>query len=369
LNITVFLPSLAGAGAERVMVSLANGFSSHGHQVSVVLAESDGPMGKGLNERVGVTVLGSQNVAFSLFRFSSYLKANQPDVILSALYVPNLIALMAVRLFGLRIPVIATEHSSLSSVLETRSTVRRWLLKHLVRKLYPKAAKVVCVSPGIVQEMAMLYRGAEKNATTIANPIDVTAIQKHVAQVANRALTEPKILCVGRLVKLKRFDDVIRAFSAVRESIACKLEIVGDGPERENLETLCNELGLRDEVSFTGFLPDPYSNLADASIVVVSSEIEGFGNVIVEALALGVQVVATDCPHGPRFILEDAHLGRLVPVGDVDALAQAILDTLDHPVATPEQLKARAAYFDAGVAVDAYLELIEQVTSSARQSR
>jgi len=138
-------------------------------------------------------------------------------------------------------------------------------------------------------------------------------------------------LSIGRLTKAKNYSTLIEAFAKVRQQRDVRLAILGNGEERPSLEGLVRRLGLENDVWLPGFVDPPYPYLARASVFVQSSIWEGFPTVIVEALAFGVPVVSTDCPSGPREILENGRFGELVPVGDVEALADAIRRALDVP--------------------------------------
>jgi glycosyltransferase involved in cell wall biosynthesis len=170
----------------------------------------------------------------------------------------------------------------------------------------------------------------------------------------------PVILAVGRLTKAKDYPTLFRAFSLVRQVRPAKLLILGEGEERSNLERLAIELGIQNDVSMPGFVDNPFAFMAKASVFVLSSAWEGFGNVLVEALACGCPVVATDCRSGPREILDNGRYGRLVPVGDHEALAKAILETLDNPdfPADRQTRLQRAMEFSIDAAVDKYLKVL-----------
>ena len=166
----------------------------------------------------------------------------------------------------------------------------------------------------------------------------------------------PVILGVGRLTQAKDFPTLIRAFALVRKKHPARLMILGEGEERSKLETLVQELGLEKEVSLPGFVDNPYKYMKRAAVFVLSSKWEGFGNVLVEAMALGTPVVSTNCPSGPAEILENGRWGRLVPVGDVYALAEAIIETLDeehHP-----DVANRAKDFAVELAVEKYINVL-----------
>jgi glycosyltransferase involved in cell wall biosynthesis len=170
----------------------------------------------------------------------------------------------------------------------------------------------------------------------------------------------PVILAVGRLTKAKDYPTLFRAFSLVRQVRPAKLLVLGEGEERSNLERLAIELGIQNDVSMSGFVDNPFAFMAKASVFVLSSAWEGFGNVLVEALACGCPVVATDCPSGPREILDNGRYGRLVPVGDHEALAKAILETLDNPdfPADRQTRLQRAMEFSVDVAIDRYMKVL-----------
>ncbi len=155
---------------------------------------------------------------------------------------------------------------------------------------------------------------------------------------------------------VKNHSLLLRAFAKLERPDA-RLMFVGDGAGRDALLALACELGVADRVILAGFLSDPTPFYQTADLFALSSNYEGFGNVIVEAMASGTPVVSTDCPSGPGEILEGGKHGRLVPVGDVDAMASAIAAALEEP-APSEQLKARAADFHPAKAAKAYLDLM-----------
>jgi glycosyltransferase involved in cell wall biosynthesis len=167
----------------------------------------------------------------------------------------------------------------------------------------------------------------------------------------------PVILGVGRLTRQKDFPTLIRAFAEVRRRRPARLIILGEGEDRPELEALIGELGLADHVALPGFRDNAMAYLAGSALFVLSSAWEGLPTVLIEALAAGARVVSTDCPSGPREILQDGRLGVLVPVGDAPALARAMANALDGPASTvpPDALTP----FTLDAAVDNYLRLIQ----------
>lgn len=351
------------------MVTLANGFAEHGFKVTMLLGEQAGPFRADLLPKVNVVVFGHRHVSRAIFSLALYLRRHNFDVVLSALYLANLTTLAAARISACSVPIITSEHSSLAIILASRSRIRRVTLKALIRLLYPRASRFVAVSPGVGEDIFDLLACSPSKIKTIPNPIDISAVRNFAKAEKKPSQKEPLILAVGRLESVKRFDDLLQAFRLVLDEMPCQLEILGEGPERNHLVSLRDHLGLKNHVVMQGFSKNPFPRMRQASVLVVSSERESFSNVLIEAMALGTAIVSTDCPHGPRYILEDGRWGRLVPVGDVGALAEAIINTIKTPVVTPAELKVRAEDFDEEKALNAYLSLFDEVYAESRQSR
>jgi len=231
-------------------------------------------------------------------------------------------------------------------------------------RLYPQAHNIVAVSQGVAEDLSTLIQLSPDRVTVIYNPV----ITPNLLEQALAPLTHPwfereqppVILGAGRLSLQKDFPTLLRAFALVRQHRPARLVILGEGEERANLERLAIELGIQNDVSMPGFVDNPFAFMAKASVFVLSSAWEGFGNVLVEALACGCPVVATDCRSGPREILDNGRYGRLVPVGDHEALAKAILETLDNPdfPADRQTRIQRAMEFSVDAAVDKYLKVL-----------
>jgi glycosyltransferase involved in cell wall biosynthesis len=167
----------------------------------------------------------------------------------------------------------------------------------------------------------------------------------------------PIIVGAGRLTPEKDFPTLIRAFGRVRQDRHCRLMILGEGPLQTELESLIAELGLAASVSLPGFCPNPFAYMNRASLFVMSSAWEGSGNVLVEALALGIPSVSTDCPYGPRETLADGKYGPLVRVGDHEALASAMLQTLDNPLPS-DFLRQAVTEFTIEYSAQRYLDVL-----------
>jgi glycosyltransferase involved in cell wall biosynthesis len=223
---------------------------------------------------------------------------------------------------------------------------------------YRWADQVIGISRGSADDLIELLYVPEKQIVVIHNPID----SGRVSELASRPSNEAKrggafILGAGRLEPEKDFPTLMRAFARVRRSRQVDLTILGEGKERGRLELLAKELGVQDAVSMPGFTNNPFAYMKASSTFVMSSKREGFGNVLVEAMACGTPVVATDCQSGPGEILEGGRWGRLVPVGDDEAMADAILKTLEEPT-NREALQERAQAFSPERIVPQYLDVL-----------
>lgn len=328
-HIALFVPSLQGGGAERVMVMLANGFAAHGHRVDLVLAKADGPYLAEISPDVRVVDLQKSRVLFSLVPLVRYLRREKPTSMLSALIHANIVAILARRLSGSSSRLVVSERSSPSG---SYGFFYRYVLHPLVRVLYPFADGIVAVSDGVRRELIDAFRISEGKVTAIPNPIDIGTI----SQLASRPIDHPwtqqgapqLILAVGRLVPEKDYPSLLDAFRLVRNHTDAHLVILGEGPLRPVLEAKVRDDGLEDAVYMPGFDSNPFRWMVRCDAYVLASLTEGFPNSLVQAMACGAAVVSTDCPHGPNEILNDGKWGKLVPVGDSEAMAASIVTIL-----------------------------------------
>ncbi len=356
----IFLPSFAGGGAERVAVLLANYLVEHGRDVQVVVQKDEGPWRAMLHPRAQVIALGTR-YRWLIFKLARYLRTRNPGAVISFMNWYNVAALIAAAMSRWRGRLIVNERVSLQSMKahwglwQTRVI---WVLMHL---LYRKADCVVAVSHQLAKDMISQMNLPEGKVVAIPNPVPVNEIRRAaMEQVTHRFFSDgvPVVMGVGRLYFQKDFPTLIRALALLRRRRDVRLMVLGEGPDRSELEALVGSLGLSEAVDFRGFVSPPWPWMARAAVFVLSSRAEGWPNVLAEALALGVPVVATDCPTGPREILDDGRFGPLIPVGDVEAMAAAIEATLDAP---PDKaaLRHRAEEWSTERALEAYISCIE----------
>lgn len=358
-SVAILLPDLRGGGAERVCIYLANAFAARGIPVQMVLMRTEGELLPLLDERVEVVPLGACKVRHLPWRLLRYLRRAKPAALLANMWPLTAIAVGAARLARVESRVVVAEHTYWTASIQAYPTIHRIMFRLSMRALMRWADARVGVSDGVandVERIAGLPRGAVR---TVYNPIVGVAAAGTPEPAAPPVWPSEggkRIIGVGSLKRVKRFDLLIDAFARLPLSDATLL-ILGEGSERAALEAQVRALGLDGRVCLPGFVPNPAQALRSADLFVLSSDYEGFGNVIVEALEQGIPVVSTDCPSGPREILEDGKYGALVPVGDVEALAKAMEDALSREH-DREALKCRAQDFSVDKAADAYLDLL-----------
>lgn len=362
------LLTLPTDGVSRVILNLTKGLVERGVKVDIVVLKAEGDALAWMPRGARVVELNTQIRGFHklLFLFSlvRYLWQTQPAALIVCRDDINLGSL-AKYLAMVSTRVILISHTNLSQYLQQCSdNVKNSFSSYLLRRFvwfYDWADEIVAVSQGVADSLVSIANRPLKQIRVIYNPVVTPEMLAKAGEPINHpwfATGEPPvILGVGRLQALKDFPTLIRAFAQVRQQMPARLMILGDGEDRPQLEALIDELGLTREVALPGFVSNPYAFMSQASVLAMSSLCEGFGNVIAEALACGTPVVTTDCPSGPAEILEFGKYGTLVPLADVNALAEAIVTQLNSPTDT-QALQQRAQKFSLETVVDCYLEVL-----------
>jgi glycosyltransferase involved in cell wall biosynthesis len=360
-DIAFFLVNLEGGGAEKVMLSLAGGFAEQGLKVDLVIAILEGEYLSLISPNVRLINLKSSRLISSLPSLVTYLKQNRPKILISALEDPNTIAVIAKRLAGVSTSVILTIHNHLSRAAQHSNDLKGKLIPLFARLFLPWADGVVAVSQGVAEDAAKISKLPLEKIKVIYNPIFTDDLLAKFHEPLNHPwLSEnqpPVILGIGRLTKQKDFPTLIRAFALVQKQYSVRLMILGQGDDLLSLQGLVKELDLKENVTFPGFVPNPYAYIKKASLVVLSSIFEGFGNVLVEAMLVGIPVVSTDCESGPAEILANGKYGDLVPIGAVPNLAAAIINTLKNPP-NSALLQQRGQEFSLEAALSNYREML-----------
>jgi glycosyltransferase involved in cell wall biosynthesis len=231
-----------------------------------------------------------------------------------------------------------------------------------MRFYYRWVDQIIAVSEGVAADVRRISRLPAERVRVVRNPVITPRLQAQAAETVDHPWLQhdtdiPVIVGAGRFTRQKDFDTLIRAFARLRQQRPCRLLILGEGKLRPTLEALVTELGLEDDVALPGFATNPYAVMARAQLFVLSSRWEGSPNVLTEAMALGVPVVSTDCPSGPQELLQHGQYGKLVAMGDVEGLAQAMAETLDHPLPA-EQLRAAVSDYSVETSTRGYLDAL-----------
>ena len=358
--------SLRGGGAERVFVLMANELAARGHDVTVFTWNAQGPNAALRSSAVklidlGIPIrgegFGKPATLRGLQGSIAMLRQLRPDAVYSAPEFANLLMALALVLSGSRARCFPSFHAAASLPSQTLGARVAVLLSSLMVR---RAAKAIAVSDGVGRDIAA--RGIPGSKVVVINnplpsalarPDDAYGWQRDLAALG----AGPVIATAGRLVPVKDHRTLLAAFAILRRRQPARLVLFGEGPLEAELRAYAQDLGVAGSVLFPGYVNDPAACYAAADLFVLSSTSEGFGNVLIEAMAAGVPVVSTDAPHGPREILAGGRYGPLVPVGNADALAAAMSTTLEHPIPR-HVLKDRAADFAVDVIGDKYEALV-----------
>jgi glycosyltransferase involved in cell wall biosynthesis len=366
-SLAIYLADLSGGGSERLQLDLVPFFIAAGLEVTILLGAARGVLLSQVPAEARVVSLDAPRQLMALMPLVRYLRRVRPAILLVNTEHAAIISLWARVIARSATRIIVCQHNTFSA----QSRRAHWqfrILPVLFRLFLGWADRIVAVSVGVADDLqascgtaraqiAVIYNGvvgsdfARKSAAPVDHPWFGTGV--------------PVIVAAGRLVEQKDFATLIAAFATVVRRRDVRLVLLGEGPLRSSLKELARSLGVEERIDMPGFRANPLPYLRAGSLVVLSSRYEGFGMVLAEALACGTPVVSTDCPHGPAEIFDHGRYGRLTPVGDSAALAQAILETLDAPPSRPT-LESRGNTFTIAASAERYLDLFDEILSQSR---
>jgi glycosyltransferase involved in cell wall biosynthesis len=365
-RLSFYIPSLAVGGAEQVTVSIVNGLVARGHDVDLVVSHPEGELRSAVADDVSVTGLGSTRVPVAgigahVPALARYLSRTEPAAVFAQKLDAGTVCLAANRLAGGDTKVIPTIHSAFGMASER--TAKSRALDAFAARILASADHVVAVSEGVADSVAEATSVERADVSVLHNPVDVESVRERSREPVDDTWVEyddvDLVLFVGRLERQKDLETWLRTFERVhRSNPDARAIIAGKGSRRERLRSLAIELGLDDVVSIPGYVDNPYRYMRNADVFLLSSRFEGLPTVLIEALACGCQVVATDCPCGPREILRSGEYGRLAPVGDAEGLAREVEESLSDPI-PPERLEGRADEFAPEVVLNEYERFID----------
>lgn len=361
-DIALFVSSLDGGGAHKMMIQIAKGLSKLGRDVDLVVIKKRGPLIDSVPDNVNIVTLRSQRALTSWLSLTKYVVRNKPDAVLATPVSTTIPAVWAkiispvdFRLI-LRIPVVLSKTQFYNNPQDRTQRV----LPNLINRFYPYTDRYVAISQGVANDLEDTFGVQNEKIDVIYNPaIDDELMQKKTKTVDHAFFNEsqPVIVGAGRLTDQKDFPTLINAFEITLDQKDARLIILGEGEKRNQLEKLVEAKGLTEKVALPGFVDNPFPYMEQADVFVLSSAWEGFGNVIPEALACGTPVVSTDCESGPREILDNGKYGELVDVGDSEDLSKKIIKTIDCTV-DEEKLINRAMDFHINNIVPKYQSIL-----------
>lgn len=331
--------SLAGGGAQRVIVTLLRELDRTRFEGYLVLRKREGVYFDLVPPDIPIIAFPSGTLSRrkNISQLGKIISELQPDLVISFLDGANVLALETKLLKRVRCSFIISQRNNLSISLQRNypySTWRRWLKRQQFTWLYRKADHIISLSQGVKTDLVNNFKLPDRMITPIHNPIDLALVEERSQAQVNYPWNRDEqhiILGVGRLIEQKGFSDLIKAFAKIQTSRPCKLVILGEGVLRGQLESLVASFNLQEHVYMPGFVDNPWAYMRDADLFVLSSHWEGLGNVIIEAMACGTPVIATDCDFGPGEIIQHGENGVLVPVRDMERLAEAMSNLLNDP--------------------------------------
>lgn len=372
IKIVYFIPFWHGIMMARWAGNVALNIDKEKYQLLFLGTKVDENFRNEISKNVLIKTLDNYHAPTIFFKLVWYFNNEGPDIFISAAPHINIISIMAKIISGAKTKIIFTEHNVFSFlVLDIQNFykrfVGRFILPRFMRIFYPMADAVVCVSRGVAEDLFKIIKN-KNNIEVIYNPVfsdNLYDLAKE--QVGHPWFLDsriPIILAAGRLVKQKDYPTLLLAFKSVIQKKPARLVILGEGIERNKLENFSSEIGASNNVAFLGFVENQYKYMKGASVFVLSSAHEGFGNVIVEAMACGTPVISTDCKSGPNEIIKNGKNGILVPVGDCNALADAILMVLNNSYLAQQlsqEGKKRAEFFLFKTGIKKYEQVFQKI--------
>ncbi len=343
-KISFFLPVLVGGGAERVLINLANIMREEGIQVDFLVGSKEGELQKELDGRINIIEFKKNKTIKCLPKLARYLRTCKPDALITGLDHVNLVGIWANILSGYNVKHIVTLHNAISvKIKKTSKFSPRRIIPFLIKIFYQHASSIVGVSNGVLSDYHALFNFPKEKTSVINNPVINQDLFKKSREYLdhpwfNGLNSDPIVITVGRMVEQKRQIDLLKAINILNKKRNVKLIILGEGKLRRNLEEYIKVNQMEDCVLLPGFVENPYKYILRSNIFVLSSGWEGLPTVLIEAGGLGVPVISTNCQYGPAEILENGKYGRLVSIGDVDHLSEAIEEVLNAPKQTFEKV-------------------------------
>jgi len=358
-DLAVLMAEIGTGGMGKMRLQLMNAIARRDYRVDLLLASQEGRHRLALDERIRVIALPTTHAVFGILPLARYLWRNRPRALLTQRIRVNVLAHRARRLARVATRIYATGNTHQSTALDAFPEPKRTRRRQRVERYFARNDGMIAISQGVAEDYAALMGWPLEAIAVAPNPVVTPAMAEQAgAPVEHPWFAQgepPVVLAMGRLEKQKDFATLLAAFARFREAHEARLVILGDGPLRTQIEAQAGDLGIDRHVDLPGFVANPYAWLARSRMFVLSSRWEGLGNVLIEAMAVGTPVVATDCPSGPAEILEQGALGPLVACRDPQGLADGMAQIWTDPPAAEALRHSAYRRFSAEGSAEAYL--------------
>tara|TARA_B100000575_G_C23123270_1_gene650335 strand:- start:376 stop:1467 length:1092 start_codon:yes stop_codon:yes gene_type:complete len=361
MKFTIITPKLDISGVPLAQIRFANALNSRGNDVDLIVGwiDKNFEIKSYINEKINLINLNVTKTRWMIFGLAKYILKNNSRTIFSAEDHLNSIVLFILIILFRKNKVCCSSRVTPFDTYSNKVFSKKWFLKHFIKFVMWRANILSCVSKGMVNQ----YKSVFKNSRHICihNIIySPKSIEKSKIENLNISKSKSiKILAVGRLAKWKGFDVLINAVSLiVKQNYQIELYILGDGPERKNLQMLIYQKKLQNIIKLVGYVVNPYNYYSNCDIFVLSSYVEGMPNVLVEAMMLGCTPVSTDCDTGPTEIINHEYNGYLCKVGDVESMCEKIIMAINKKI-DKDILDETAYKFSEELIINKYFNLLK----------
>jgi len=364
MRLWILLSRFEKGGLERVQANLAPTFVEHGLEVTIAAGIFTNGTKATLPSSLQINEIGNSGKILFIFNLFRALRNSKPDAIITTSNDLACLVLLARKFLYPKTAVICTQHLAIDAQLKISKGINRLkhqLIIYLMQKTWPKADAIIAVSSGLSEDIRRTIK-LKSSIETIPNPVVMPNFNNKIHQRIHWPWPDtlmPTFIFVGRLAQVKRLDLLLNSFIAVYKAMPCRLIILGDGPDKRYVNDFININNLHAVCHLAGHQDNPLPWIARSDTLVLSSDYEGFGNVLVEAMACGTQVISTNCQYGPAEILDNGRYGQLIPTNDMTSLIHAMFRALSKEFfVDPVTLAKRADDFNLRKASEAYLNVI-----------